>query len=854
LTPGKEYVVNLLDLLVLSCLVVSQPLFDLLARNVEFLAARNSDATDILLLTAGITLLVPALLALVEFVARVVGPRVYSFVHRALVWLLVALLLLPPCKPLYNLVGISCIVAVLLAAGIISQSYIRLRSRGIALAYASPIVLVLVGLFVLHSPVHQILQPKADAAPAYPHVDATAPVVIVVFDELPLVSLMDDRGQINARRYPNFAALARQATWYRNASTVTESTLHSVPAILDGNLPDPDKAALPDARGHPHSLFALLGGSYGMNVVENNTRVCPEDLCQPSNTGVSRVERLSSLFSDIGILYLYSLLPSDLTRPLPNITLSWAHFRFAQARVRAPAQRDEDFDRMTAWENRPGLFAEFVRSIQPRSRPTLNFLHILLPHAPWEYLPSGKKYTLGENGIRGLTGINDRGIDPNEWNGDPWAIEQAYQRHLLQVEMVDHLVGSLIDHMKSIDLFDPSLIVITADHGASFQAGTSRRSPSQTSYADIMAVPLFIKAPHQEKGEVTDRNVESIDILPTMTDILGIRLPWPIDGRSALGQSDSPKLGKTVVLESGERLHVDSPLTQIHDSIRRKIDRFGLDPADLYRIGPCPELLGRDAGDFHTTRSPVQCDLDYQNYYQNVDPDSYFILTNVSGRLSRRQEKPPAVLDLAVAVNGKIRGVTRSYVDEDGVERFSSVLSDTDFRSGYNEVTVYLVIRTGNGFELAETERVGAPPYRWGEVLRFGEKGNAQPYKGGGWSTPEEQITWSDGNRAELVLPTTSPHGPVRVRLFAGVYLSPGKVDRQRLRLSIDRRLAAELVISKPGFRVFEMIIPLDFFSDQDRTVITLELPDSVSPSSIGDGQDLRQLGIAVSWLSLSEQ
>jgi hypothetical protein len=853
LTPGKTFLVNVLDLLVLSCLVVSQPVFDLLAKNVEFLAARNSDATDIFVLTIAATLLIPAFLTLIEFIARMIGPGTYSFVHRVLVWLLIALLLMPPCKPLCNRIGVWCIVAVLLAAGLISRSYISLRSRGIALAYILPVVLILPGLFVFHSPVRRILEPRAGAAPVYPRVDAAAPIVMVVFDEFPLVSLMDDRGQINSRRYPNFAALAQQATWYRNASTVTESTLHAVPAILDGNLPDPASKALPDARGHPHSLFALLGGTYGMNVVENNTRVCPQDLCQPSNTGVSRVERLSSLFSDIGVIYLYWLLPSHLTRQLPNITLSWEHFRFAQANVRAPARENEDFDRMTAWENRPGLFADFVKSIQPRSRPTLNFLHVLLPHAPWEFLPSGKKYTLGENGIRGLAGINDRGVDPNQWNDDSWALEQAYQRHLLQVEMVDRLVGFLVDHMKSMNLFDPSLIVITADHGASFQANTSRRYPSPANCADIVAVPLFIKAPYQKKGETTDRDIESIDILPTVADILGIHLPWPTDGRSALNSSDSPGRRKTVVVENGERFQIDAPLTGALESVRRKIAWFGLDPADLFRIGPCPELLGRETRDFQAAKPSIQCDLDDRNYYQNVDPDSDFILTHVRGRLTRLRQDLPAILDLAVAVNGKIRGVTRSYLDEGGVERFSSVLSDSDFQPGYNHVAVYLASRTSSGFELAEAEGTETPPYRWGEVLRFGEKGNAHPYKAGGWSTPEDQITWTDGNRAELVLPAKSPQGPVRLRLYTGAYLSPGKVDRQRVRISINRRFVAELTISRPGFRALEEVVPGDFFADQGRTVLTFDLPDSVSPKSIGDGQDLRQLGIAVSWLSLAE-
>jgi hypothetical protein len=78
-------------------------------------------------------------------------------------------------------------------------------------------------------------------------------------------------------------------------------------------------------------------------------------------------------------------------------------------------------------------------------------------------------------------------------------------------------------------------------------------------------------------------------------------------------------------------------------------------------------------------------------------------------------------------------------------------------------------------------------------------------------------------------------------------------VDRQRVRVSVNRRLAAELVLNNSDFRVLEINIPRDFFGNQDRTAITFETPDSISPIAIGDGNDLRQLGLAISWLSLSE-
>ena len=104
---------------------------------------------------------------------------------------------------------------------------------------------------------------------------------------------------------------------------------------------------------------------------------------------------------------------------------------------------------------------------------------------------------------------------------------------------VDTLLGQLIAHLKAARLYEKSLIVVTADHGVSFRPHDNRRSITETNFADIMTVPLFVKAPFQQRGEILEHNVETIDILPTIADILDIRLPWSVDGDSA-----SPAAGR----------------------------------------------------------------------------------------------------------------------------------------------------------------------------------------------------------------------------------------------------------------------------------------------------------------------
>ena len=98
-------------------------------------------------------------------------------------------------------------------------------------------------------------------------------MVVVIFDEFPVSSLMGADGRVDARLYPNFARLARDATWYRNTASVEQDTPYAVPAILDGRLPRQDR--LPVAADHPRNIFSLLGGRYELHVREDATALCP---------------------------------------------------------------------------------------------------------------------------------------------------------------------------------------------------------------------------------------------------------------------------------------------------------------------------------------------------------------------------------------------------------------------------------------------------------------------------------------------------------------------------------------------------------------------------------------------------
>ncbi|MEE8423304.1 MAG: sulfatase-like hydrolase/transferase, partial [Thermodesulfobacteriota bacterium] len=631
------------------------------------------------------------------------GRRTRRWVHNFILTGLIAVIALPALKKILEIPGTAILVgAIILGIGI-TIVYIRFQMVKMFLTFLSPALLIIPGLFLFNSQVSKVVFVEKDPQAVTVKVDATAPVIMVVFDGFPVTSLMDEYRLIDSIRYPNFAALAQDAYWFRNATTVAENTGYALPVILTGSYPN--HSFLPIAADHPHNIFTLLGGSYDLEVFEPITQLCPERLCRSVSQRLAK--RMSSLMSDLSIVYLHILLPEDFSTRLPPITQNW-----------------KDFAGNKSWEERAleilkkdrlRQVKKFINAINVSKKPTLYFLHTMFPHAPYKYFPSGKTYN-----YEGFIGLDAQ----ERWSSDEWAVISDYQRYLLQVGFVDTLLGKLLDRLRVVGLYDLSLIVVTADHGVSFRPNDFRRPITKTNFQDIMPVPLFIKAPNQHEGIISDRNVETVDILPTIADILDIRLPWSVDGYSAIDLSMPEREGKVIYFKGAkERLVVDSAALEAkYKTLKRKLALFGSGASDkLYKIGPHNELVGQDVSKFKFVGEvDVITQLDQGPLFAEVDPESSFIPANIIGRVLQDMEIQEPI-NLAVAVNGIIRAVTRTFDNEGGEVKFSAIVPEIAFQEGKNEVEVFVVSEGDGQLQLARTKSRSTVTYTLTESGSRGE-------------------------------------------------------------------------------------------------------------------------------------
>jgi hypothetical protein len=669
----------------LSSFALAQPLFALLHKSPEFLAARGALGFDVVSFAVILVVLPPALLLAVELLVGLVDRRARHGLHLVFV---AALAALTAAGAINRSVDVAGGVLIVFAAAIgiaAAAAYARIEVVRSFMNILSAAPVLFLALFLFVAPVSGLAFPSQPGARSIGGV-ARAPIVVVLFDELPVSSLMDEHGHVDAVRYPAFAQLERTSTWFRNAYTVYDSTEQAQPAIMDGNYPA--KGELPIASDHPNSLFTLFGKTHRMNVSEEATALCPRGLCKDPRLAEPYGERMKSMASDLGLVWLHMVSPAGLEAQLPSVSDNWGNFS-GGAGVPNTENVQANLD-----SARKGRFDDWVRQITPGARPQLSLKHTLLPHVPWQFLPDAKLYSDGDNPIPGLS---------SESYKDATQVESLYQRHLLQLGFADRELGELLRHLRREGLFDKSLIVVTADHGVAFNTGErDRRTITRENAEQIGSIPLFVKAPGQQVGTVNDAYAETVDIVPTIFDVLNVDPLVRMDGSSALGPE--VKRRRTVRILKRRTFR---PLRFTADewergqaaALERKLRLFGVGsdgPLRLFRIGPDSDLLSRPVRNFPVEQSAGARFVDGDEYGR-VNLRSSTVPAWVTGYL----KGVPAGRDLAVAVNGRIAALTKSFHLATGTETiFAAMVPESRFHTGRNRVELFELRRAGTRVKL----------------------------------------------------------------------------------------------------------------------------------------------------------
>ncbi len=801
---------QLVGLYAFACL---QPVFDLISNNVEFLVAHSVRAGSLVAVLALVALAAPALM-----VAAFVGlSRLHrgagASLHSVLAFGLVALIAAAPLAATStNPIVVVVICGVMGLLAVVAIRHVRLVSSiTAAMAVALPAFVLLFWLApdvrgVLAAGSTGVAVPKDDVQPH--------DVVFVVFDELPLASLVTADLQIDAESYPNFARLADTSTWYRNATTVSETTHRAIPSLLTGRFPDPD--GLPTLSEYPVNLFTVLHDSHRLVAAEPRSDLCPRE-----DNPLSAQVQLDALVQDMSVLYTHLVTPRDWKKHLPSVGHDWRGF--AQNRV-------SEWRARTKGEERPDLFRAGIAQVAAGDRPSVYFLHSVLPHTPYHYYASGTVFTHDPREPSG------QGRQNGDWTSDEQAAIHSQQRHLVQARYTDALLGELFERLDQAGMFDDAIIVVTADHGVGFRAGDARRGITATNLGALLHVPLFVKLPRQVVRGIDDRPVLLIDILPTVLDVLGIEREFAADGTTLLNP-DHAYDRRWYQGMSRYEAALDETWKQFQETVNVRLNRF---EHGVFAPGPWGALVGRAV----SPSLPIgQCEvilLDAEQF-QTVDPSSGFVPGEIRGLVTADAQD----LRLGVVLNGTLRSSTIPYEAEEGRPRAWAVLVPEDaFVTGANRVEVVEIRGTWQSPEFlstkSDTEASFLGVALGGQrILGVDETGfhNVEPFEG----VPSR---WTDG-AAELSVPTGSRSATAIVLDLCAAGPLGADLDVQ-----VNGQTVQQLHVPPAGWRG-RVSIPADIASRSGSIVVALRSSTFVPAEATSNAKDRRVLGVRLRGLTV---
>lgn len=144
----------------------------------------------------------------------------------------------------------------------------------------------------------------------------------------------------------------------------------------------------------------------------------------------------------------------------------------------------------------------------------------------WRQAPKdAPPFTLTNWGeLRSYSNIPDRGPMTEELE------LELIHGYYAAVSYVDVQVGRLIETLEQTGLADNTIVVLWGDHG--WHLGDHGQWTKHTNYEQAARIPLLFAGPNIEPGVAKKSFIETVDIYPTVCELVGIEAPGNLDGKS----------------------------------------------------------------------------------------------------------------------------------------------------------------------------------------------------------------------------------------------------------------------------------------------------------------------------------
>ncbi len=114
---------------------------------------------------------------------------------------------------------------------------------------------------------------------------------------------------------------------------------------------------------------------------------------------------------------------------------------------------------------------------------------------------------------------------------EPFATTFKDSPYAGEIAYTDHCIGQVVAKLKSLDMYESSLIIVTGDHGEML-GEHGETTHMYFIYQSALKVPLVYKLPGSNAPQRIDDLASIIDIVPTVCDLVDIDPPAGIQGRN----------------------------------------------------------------------------------------------------------------------------------------------------------------------------------------------------------------------------------------------------------------------------------------------------------------------------------
>jgi arylsulfatase A-like enzyme len=320
---------------------------------------------------------------------------------------------------------------------------------------------------------------------------------------------------------PNLSALAADALRFTQARSPSAWTLPAHASLFTGQYPSRHGARLAGTwlpgqsiDGRRRVAFALPPSAVTL----------AETLRDRGYRTAAFVANFSYLYRDWGVAQGFSVYddaPGLLLRLVPHV-------------VRLARRIDPGFC-LKPYRTAPEVNAAALAWLDgtPAGRPVFLFVNYMEPHQPWLAPAPWDRWS---RGLPDAPRLAERNLYTHAVH-DLAPAERAFvvANYDGQLAAMDAALGELVAALKVRSRYEDTLLVVLADHGEFLGEHGQLGHIGRMLYEPVLRVPLVVKfpGPDRPRGDIA-APVQLVDVLPTVVEAAGARLPAGAQGEHLL--------------------------------------------------------------------------------------------------------------------------------------------------------------------------------------------------------------------------------------------------------------------------------------------------------------------------------